>query len=46
MRPTPYSDIAYYYQYRLADQGPDGVEGKVIHPVEPRMIRGTISINF
>ena len=40
------NDIAYYYQYRLPDQGPDGVEGKVIHPVEPRMIRGTISINF
>ena len=40
------NDIAYYYQYRLPDQGPDGVEGKVIHPVEPRMIRGTISISF
>ncbi len=40
------NDIAYYYQYRLQDQGPDGVEGKTIHPVEPRMLRGTISIAF
>jgi len=40
------NDIAYYYQYRLQDQGPEGVEGKTIHPVEPRMLRGTISISF
>lgn len=40
------NDIAYYYQYRLQDQGPEGVEGKTIHPVEPRMIRGTVSISF
>ena len=40
------NDIAYYYQYRLQGQGPDGVEGKTIHPVEPRQIRGTINISF
>jgi hypothetical protein len=40
------NDIAYYYQYRLPNQPPEGVEGKLIHPVEPRMLRGTISISF
>ena len=40
------NDIAYYYQYRLPNQPPEGVEGKLIHPVEPRLFRGTISISF
>ncbi|QJD29645.1 TonB-dependent receptor [Methylococcus geothermalis] len=40
------NDIAYYYQYRLQNQPPEGVEGKLIHPVEPRMLRGSITISF
>ncbi len=40
------NDIAYYYNYRLPDQPPEGVEGKLIHPVEPRMVRATLSIGF
>ena len=40
------NDIAYYYTYRLSHQPPEGVDGKLIHPVEPRMVRGTVSISF
>ena len=40
------NDIAYYYTYRLQDQPREGVDGKLIHPVEPRMLRGTISLRF
>ncbi|QPK64829.1 TonB-dependent receptor plug domain-containing protein [Methylomonas sp. LL1] len=39
------SDIAYAYESRLSDEA-EPVNGILRHPVEPRMIRGTVTINF
>lgn len=41
------NDIAYAYDYRYpAGAGTDAQYGIMKHPVEPRMVRGTITINF
>ncbi len=39
------SDIAYAYESRLPGET-DAVNGVLRHPVEPRMIRGTLTVNF
>jgi hypothetical protein len=39
------SDIAYAYESQLSGEV-DPVNGILRHPVEPRMIRGTVTINF
>lgn len=39
------NDIAYAYDYRYP-AGTDSQYGIMKHPVEPRMVRGTITVNF
>jgi outer membrane receptor protein involved in Fe transport len=39
-------DIAYFYASRLPGEPADGVEDVHFHPVEPRVIRAGIKINF
>ncbi|MCX7106443.1 MAG: TonB-dependent receptor plug domain-containing protein [Methylococcales bacterium] len=39
------NDIAYAYDYRYP-AGTDAQYGIMKHPVEPRMVRGTITVNF
>ncbi|MFM8330142.1 MAG: TonB-dependent receptor [Candidatus Methylumidiphilus sp.] len=44
-------DIAYNYNYRTRSDAinglnPDGVDGIVMHPVEPQMVRGTVMVKF
>lgn len=44
-------DIAYNYFYRtkqdaMSGLNPDGVDGIVMHPVEPQMVRGTLVLKF
>lgn len=39
------NDIAYAYDYRYPS-GTDAQYGIMKHPVEPRMVRGTITVNF
>ncbi|MBS3964302.1 MAG: TonB-dependent receptor plug domain-containing protein [Methylomonas sp.] len=40
------SDIAYAYPYSFGGIDTGGANGLLRHPVEPRMIRGTITVNF
>ncbi|HWP00077.1 MAG TPA: TonB-dependent receptor [Methylococcus sp.] len=39
------NDIAYFYAYRPSPSAEE-VEGKLIHPVEPRMVRATLTVTF
>ncbi len=43
---TEDDDITYYYASRLNGEPADGVEDIHFHPVEPRMLRGTIAWRF
>jgi hypothetical protein len=41
------NDIAYYYNYRTKNNpNPNGVQDIIFHPVEPRMVRGSITVKF
>lgn len=39
-------DITYFYASRLAGEPAEGVEDKHFHPVEPRMVRGSVVMSF
>ncbi len=39
-------DISYYYSSRLSGEPAEGVEDIHFHPVEPRMLRGSIAWRF
>ena len=39
------NDIAYAYESRLRNE-PSAVDGLLVHPVEPRMVRVTATLNF
>ncbi len=39
-------DITYYYASRLQGEPAEGVEDIHFHPVEPRMVRGTVAWQF
>ena len=40
------NDIAYAYPYKYGNIDTNGQDGLMKHPVEPRMVRGTITVNF
>lgn len=40
------NDTAYAYSSRLPGEAPDGVDGILKHPVEPRMLRLTATVKF
>lgn len=40
------NDIAYYYNSRLPGEPAEGVEGVHFHPVEPRMVRASVTLGF
>lgn len=40
------NDIAYYYASRLPGEPAGGVEGLHFHPVEPRMVRLSVTVGF
>ncbi|TAN50828.1 MAG: TonB-dependent receptor [Methylococcaceae bacterium] len=40
------NDIAYYYGSRLAGEPAGGVEDVHFHPVEPRMVRASVTVYF
>lgn len=41
------NDIAYNYNYRTQNNpDPNGVQDIIFHPVEPRMVRGSITVKF
>jgi outer membrane receptor protein involved in Fe transport len=40
------SDIDYYYASRLKGEPPAGVDDVHFHPVEPRSVRLTLTLNF
>lgn len=40
------SDIAYAYPYNYGGVNTGDANGLLRHPVEPRMVRGTITVNF
>lgn len=40
------NDIAYAYAYKYGNLDTQGQDGLMKHPVEPRMVRGTITVNF